>query len=448
MADRFWHEIEGRPWAEVRAIQEAQLRRQVAYLEGSSEFYRTKLRAAGVGVDKIRTTADLARVPFTLKTELRDSLAQCPPLGFHLAAPMSRVIQIQASSGTTGSPSYIGLTQHDIRVWCEMGARTFYANGFRPGDVCLHAFSMSKGFVGGLPVVEILQYMGVCDIPVGADAGVERLLRVCADQRPQVITGTPYFMIYMAEQAPAVLGCQAKDLGVRSISVGGEPGGGIPAVRASMEGLWAADVREMLGGTDLGCTYFGECEDKSGMHACAQEFILVEIIDPESGEQLPAESGVKGELVYTAIDREASPLLRFRTGDHVEVLGTSCRCGRTSPKIRCFGRTDDMLIVRGVNVFPSAIKDVVARLEPRTTGAIKVVADFPGHTTQRPLRVKVEHGPGVAAAELPALKAELEGRLREALAFRPVVELVPPDTFEKPGVQKVSLIERVTTAAP
>src|SRR6266545_4427730 len=395
MAERFWHEIEGRPWAEVQAIQEARLRRQVAYLEGSSEFYRTKLRAAGVGFDKIRTTADLARVPFTLKTELRDSLAQCPPLGFHLAAPMSRVIQIQASSGTTGNPSYVGLTHHDIRVWCEMGARTFYANGFRPGDVCLHAFSMSKGFVGGLPIVEILQYMGVCDIPVGADAGV-----------------------------------------------------GIPAVRASTEGLWGADVREMLGGTDLGCTYWGECEDKSGMHACAQEFILFEIIDPETGEPLSVETGVKGELVYTAIDREASPLLRFRTGDHVEVLGTSCRCGRTSPKIRCFGRTDDMLIVRGVNVFPSAVKDVVARLEPRTTGAIKVVVDFPGHTTQQPLRVKVEHGSGVATAELPALKAELERRLREALAFRPVVELVPPDTFEKPGVQKVSLIERITTAAP
>ncbi len=448
MAERFWHEIEGRPWAEVQAIQEARLRRQVAYLEGSSEFYRTKLRAAGVGFDKIRTTADLARVPFTLKTELRDSLAQCPPLGFHLAAPMSRVIQIQASSGTTGNPSYVGLTHHDIRVWCEMGARTFYANGFRPGDVCLHAFSMSKGFVGGLPIVEILQYMGVCDIPVGADAGVERLLRVCADQRPQVITGTPYFTIYMAEQAHTVLGREAKSLGVRSISVGGEPGGGIPAVRASTEGLWGADVREMLGGTDLGCTYWGECEDKSGMHACAQEFILFEIIDPETGEPLSVETGVKGELVYTAIDREASPLLRFRTGDHVEVLGTSCRCGRTSPKIRCFGRTDDMLIVRGVNVFPSAVKDVVARLEPRTTGAIKVVVDFPGHTTQQPLRVKVEHGSGVATAELPALKAELERRLREALAFRPVVELVPPDTFEKPGVQKVSLIERITTAAP
>ena len=442
MTGRFWNQIEGLPWPEVVAIQDAKLQRQLAYLEGASEFYREKLRAAGVAFDAVKTAADLVRVPFTLKTELRESLAACPPLGRHLAAPLAKVIQIQASSGTTGSPSYVGLTHHDIRVWCEMGARVFYANGVRPGDVCLHAFSMSKGFVGGLPVVQILQYMGVCDIPVGADAGVERLLRVLADQRPQAVTGTPYFVIHLAERAPEVLGVEARTLGVRAISVGGEPGGGIPAVRARAETLWSADVREMLGGTDFGCTYFAECEDKSGMHACAQEFLLFEIIDPETARPLPVETGVKGELVYTAIDREASPLLRFRTGDHVEVLGTSCRCGRTAPKIRCFGRTDDMLIVRGVNVFPSAIKDVVARLEPRTTGAIKVVVDFPGHATQQPLKVKVEHGPGVKPSELPALEAELERRLREALAFKAEVELVEPDTFEKPGVQKVSLIER------
>ena len=443
MTGRFWHEIEGRPWPEVQAIQETRLRHQLAYLEGNSEFYRAKLKAAGVAFDQIRTTADLVRIPFTLKTELRDSLAECPPLGLHLAAPMSRVIQMQATSGTTGSPCYVGLTQHDIRVWSEMGARCLYAMGVRPGDVCLHGHSMSKGFVGGVPMFQMFQHLGACDIPIGADAGVERLLRVLADQRPQVVAGTPYFIIYLAERAPEVLKQEAKAFGVRNVAVGGEPGGGIPAVRARAEALWGADVREMCGGTDLGCSYWGECEDKSGMHFCGQEFILFEVIDPERGHPLPVETGVKGELVYTALDREASPVLRFRSGDHVEVLGTTCRCGRTAPKIRCFGRTDDMLIVRGVNVFPSAIKDVMAGFEPRTTGAIKVVADFPGHTTQRPVRVKVEHGRGMAGAELPALKAELERKLHDVLAFRAIVELVPPDTFEKPGVQKVSLIERI-----
>lgn len=126
------------------------------------------------------------------------------------------MVQVQASSGTTGSPSYVGLTASDITVWNELGARALYANGFRPGDWMLHALGMSKGFVGGLPVVQIAQYMGVVDIPVGAEAGADRLLRVLAGQRPNILIGTPYFLAYLAEQVPEVLGVEASTLGVRS----------------------------------------------------------------------------------------------------------------------------------------------------------------------------------------------------------------------------------------
>lgn len=439
----FWHEIEGTERRQVVRVQERKLQTQLEYLWACSPFYQRKLSRAGIGPGQVRTLSDLQEIPFTLKQELRDSIKESPPLGLHLAAPRSQVIQVQASSGTTGTPSYVGVTRRDLWVWSEMGARVFYANGFRPGDFCLHAFSMSKGFVGGVPVLQILQYMGVCDLPIGVDAGTERLLRVLADQRPEAIGATPYFAIYLGEQAQQVLGIPARELSVRKISVGGEPGGGIASVRAKMEEIWGADVREMMGGTDLGCTYWAECEDKSGMHFCAQEFIIPEIIDPESGQALEPREGVTGELVYTAIDREASPLLRFRTGDHVVVTGTGCRCGRTGYKIRCFGRTDDMLIVKGINVFPSAIKDVVTSFEPRTTGLMKIIADFPGHTTQKPLRIKIEHGPGVAPGEVPHLSDELCHKLQSLLVFRPEIEMVPPDTLDKPGVQKVALIERV-----
>jgi phenylacetate-CoA ligase len=447
MAEKaFWHDIEGAPWREVVRVQEEKLQRQMDYLWARSPFYQRKLSQAGIKPNQVRTLQELQQVPLTVKQELRESIRECPPLGLHLAAPRREVIQVQASSGTTGSPSYVGITRHDLEVWCEMGARVFYANGFRPGDFCLHAFSMSRGFVGGVPILQILQYMGVCDLPIGVDAGTERLLRVLADQRPEALGATPYYAIYLGEQAEALLGVKARDLSVRKISVGGEPGGGIPAVRAKMEELWNADVREMMGGTDLGCTYWAECEDKSGMHFCAQEFIIPEIIDPQSQQVLEPKEGTKGELVYTAIDRQASPLLRFRTGDHVVVTGTDCRCGRTGYKIRCFGRTDDMLIVKGVNVFPSAIKDVVTSFEPRTTGLMKVIVDFPGHTTQHPLKLKVEYGPGVALQEVPQLREELSKKLQSLLAFRPEIEMVPPDSLEKPGVQKVSLIERVVGA--
>lgn len=438
---RFWNAVEGLDAAAAARLQDERLREQLDYLWERSAFYRDKLTAAGLGPGDVRAVADLARVPMTTKQELRDSLAAAPPLGRHLAAPLADVLQVQASSGTTGSPSYVGLTRADIALWSELGARALYANGVRPGDRALHAFGMSKGFVGGVPVLQILQHLGACDIPVGADAGPERLLRVQADQRTEVILGTPYFVAYLAEQAQEVVGRPASELGVRLVVVGGEPGGGIPAVREQIAGLWGATVRETLGGTDLGCTYWGECDEADGMHFLSPDLMVAELIDPDSGAVLAPEAGTTGELVYTALGRAASPVLRFRTGDHVVVTGTSCPCGRTGFKIRCVGRTDDMLIVRGINVFPSAIKDIVMGFAPRTTGEMRIRADFTGHTTQRPLPLVVERAAG--AGDERELCEQIEARLRGALQFKARVELVPEGALGRPGVQKVALIERV-----
>jgi phenylacetate-coenzyme A ligase PaaK-like adenylate-forming protein len=262
-----WSEVESLSARDARRLQDERLREQLAYLAARSEFYRAKFAGHGVDPGAVRSVDDLAGLPFTDKQELRDSLAAFPPLGSHLAAAADEIVQIQASSGTTGSPSYVGLTAPDVRTWCELGARALYANGFRPGDRLLHAFGMSKGFVGGLP-----------------------------------------------------------------------------AVRENLESPWGATSREMLGGTDVACTYWGEC----GMHFLSPDLMVAELIDPETGERVEPAEGAQGELVYTALRRQASPLLRFRTRDHVVVTGTSCSCGRTGYKVRCVGRTDDMLIVRGI----------------------------------------------------------------------------------------------------
>ncbi|MGW4828933.1 phenylacetate--CoA ligase family protein [Amycolatopsis japonica] len=434
-SSRHWSAVETLSLATAREVQNERLREQVAYLAARSEFYQAKI---GDDLTKIRTVEDLAGLPFTEKQELRDSLAAAPPLGRHVAA--DDVVQVQASSGTTGSPSYVGLTAKDITTWCELGARALYANGFRPGDRLLHAFGMSKGFVGGLPIVQILQYMGIVDIPVGAEAGAERLLRVQADQRPDALIGTPYFLAHLAEQAPGILGRQAKDLGVRAISVGGEPGGGLPAVRDKLESLWGATSREMLGGTDIACTYWGECEAADGMHFLSPDLMIAELVDPVTGEQVAPVEGASGELVYTALRREASPLLRFRTRDHVVVTGTDCSCGRTGYRIRCVGRTDDMLIVRGINVFPSAIRQLVAELTP---GEMRIRPDFEGHSTQRPLPVVVEDT-GVADDRRATLKTTIEHRVRSALNVKTVVAFVPEGTLKRPDHVKVDLVERVT----
>ncbi|MFY9487409.1 MAG: hypothetical protein WAP35_01765 [Solirubrobacterales bacterium] len=439
---RYWSDAEALPPAQSRATQDEALREQVEYLWARSEFYREKLAAAGLAAGDIAGVDDLARVPFTEKHELRDSLQASPPLGRHLAAPPQDVIQIQASSGTTGSPSYVGLTQNDIDVWCELGARTFYASGARPGDRALHAFGMSKGFVGGLPIVQILQSMGICDLPIGAESGVERLLRVQADQRANLICGTPFFLGYLGDCSSDVVGRAADELGVTRLIVGGEPGGGVPAVRQRLEDTWGAPVREMLGGTDLGCTYWGECDAADGMHFLSPDLMVAELIDHESGDRIEPTEGVTGELVYTALRRQASPLLRFRTRDHVVVTGTSCACGRSGYKIRCVGRTDDMLIVRGINVFPSAVKDLVMGLRPRATGEMRIRPDFEGHATQKPLPVAIEHSRELDEPGRRQLAVDAEAQMRGALNIKAVVTLVAEGTLERPGLQKVALIER------
>jgi phenylacetate-CoA ligase len=284
--------------------------------------------------------------------------------------------------------------------------------------------------------------MGAIDIPIGADGGIDRLLRAALDLKPRCIVGAPNFVLHLAAQTRDTLGVDARALGVKRLIVGGEPGGGIPSLRAALEDAWGAKCCELLGGTDMGVIDWSECDEQAGMHMQCKDYIIVELLDPATERVIEFETGATGELVYTAIGRQATPLTRFRSGDHVEVLGTSCGCGRTGPKIRCVGRTDDMLIVRGVNVFPSAIQSIVAEMQPRTNGVMRIYADFEGHTTQRNLKVYVERGPATAPEAVPVLKQEVETRLRNGLAFKADAIVVPPDSFEKPGVQKVALTVR------
>ncbi len=425
----------------MRAYQEAALRRQMAYLARNSDFYRRRFAEAGLKFEDIRTVADLARVPFTTKQELRDSLAKVRPLGEHVAARLEDVVQIQASSGTTGSPSYVGLTEHDAVAWQEMTARALFACGIRPGDLVLHTFSMGKGFVGGIPMFQAVQYLGAIDIPIGADGGADRLLVAARDLRPRCIIGTPNFLLYLAEIARSVTGVDATELGVERLIVGGEPGGGIPAIREALESRWSAKCCELLGGTDLGCTYWAESDSQVGMHMVAPDHILVELINPETDETIDFVEGARGELVYTALAREASPVVRFRSGDQVVVTSTSMADGRPGPTIRCVGRTDDMLIVRGVNLFPSSVQEVVAAL-PETNAVMRIVADFEGHSTQGNLKVLVERAHGRNPADDESLKQQVEARIRNTLAVKADVRVVRADFFAKPGVQKVSLTLR------
>ncbi|MCZ7664570.1 MAG: phenylacetate--CoA ligase family protein [Thermoleophilia bacterium] len=420
-------EIETMTPAELARIQEEKLARQVRYVYERAPFYRKKLSEAGLRPEDVTTLGGLARVPFTTKDELRDSQLADPPLGSHAAVPLADAIRVHSSTGTTGRPSFVGITRHDASVWTDLTARSLHAQGLRPQDIVLHAAGLTM-FVGGLPVKDAIEHIGATFVPIGTGAS-EKAVMALQVLKANVLHCTPSYAIYLAEYVRANYGLAPQELGLERITVGAEPGGGIPAVRQRIQNEWGARLTEGMGNADMAPIIFGECFEQGGMHFNAQEYIIPEIIDPESGERLAIEQGVSGEMVYTAIDRECCPLLRFRTRDRVIVTATECSCGRTSFRIRCVGRTDDMLIVLGVNVFPSAVKDTISSLVPETTGEMQIVLDAPGPKVAPPLRIMAEYGNDVT--DLPALKTKIEGLIKDRLTILSKVELVPPETLPR-----------------
>ena len=420
-------EIETMHADSLRALQEQKLAHQLDYVFARSPFYQDKWKAAGIRREQIRTLADLARVPLTTKEELRESQRAAPPLGRHACAEMADVIRIQASTGTTGRPSLVGVTRQDAEGWTRVTARSFYTQGVRRTDIVMHGASLTL-FAGGLPVKDAIERIGATFVPVGTGAS-EKLVMIARTLRANVLHSTPSYAIYLADHVRREEKMDPRELGIQKIVCGAEPGGGIPAVRAKIQESWGARVTEGLGNADMVPIIFAECANQSGMHYNGQEYVYVEIIDAESERVLPIEEGVSGELVYTSLERECVPLVRFRTRDRVSVLGTSCACGRTGFKLRCVGRTDDMLIVLGVNVFPSAVRDVVSSFRPQTTGEVQILLDEPGPGVKPPLKIVAEFGDGTAPP--PGLQAEIEHKIKAVLTVSSAVQLVPPGTLPR-----------------
>jgi phenylacetate-CoA ligase len=211
--------------------------------------------------------------------------------------------------------------------------------------------------------------------------------------------------------------------------VAGEPGGGEPATRARLEASWGAEVTEAMGIGDICVSLWGECTEKQGMHYSGRDFVHFELIDPETGEPVEMRDGVEGELVYTHLRHRAAPLLRFRSRDHVRIWTSPCACGRTAPRVRCIGRTDEMLIVRGVNVFPAAIREIVNEFSPLVSGIIALRPRAKGFRQDPPLPVAVELGEGVTAD--PALADRIRTRVRESLTVATAIDLVPHGTLRR-----------------
>ena len=411
-------------------------RNQLDYLFQHSAFYREKLTTAGfTSAAAAGGLADMAQLPFTEKNEIRASCTPENPIGTHLCVEPAAIVRIYSTSGTTGTPSYIPLTRQDLDNWLTTSARSYSASGVKAGWRIISTYNAGP-FVAGA-ALGAFDRLGMCHIPVGT-GNAERLMTAIKLLKPEAAALTPSYAAYLIEWA-AERNFDLKGSSISHVLVAGEPGGGEPAFRARIEEGWGAKVTEAMGIGDIGVSLWGECPQQNGMHLGGRGFVHAELIEPETGALVAMKDGARGELVLTHLQHRAAPLLRFRTRDHVEMWTSPCKCGRTAPRVRCIGRTDDMLIVRGVNVFPSAIREVVNEFVPAVSGHILVKPTAAGVKQEPPLPIAVELAQGLSGDE--ALAEAIRSRLRGVLVFTAAIEFLPWGSLQR-SEYKSKLVQR------
>lgn len=409
---------------------------QVEYVYENAPFYREKFDEHGVAPGDIAGIEDISKLPFTKKDELRKSQEEDPPFGSHQAS--DEIVRIHTSSGTTGRPTYIGLTRSDFEAWKEVAQRTQYAGGVRPDDTAISTFNDGP-FVAGTTNMAY-QASDVTFAPVGPGQ-TDRILRMLTDGCGTMLLGTVSYAQYFLERVREE-GLDPAGIGLERIVVGGEPGAGEEYTRKPIEEAFECQMVELMGNGDMCVSIWGECTHQNGMHFNAQGAAFPELVDRESGESIEWEEGAEGELVYTSLNRECMPLIRFRTNDHAVITESDCPCGRGTVCIRCIGRYDDMFIVRGVNVFPQAVRDVVAEIEG-PNGHIRIIDENPeSQKKEAPVPIRVEVAESLVSDA--TLKESIEARIRNRLQFQASVELVPPETFDR-SEYKGELMQTVDT---
>jgi len=416
--------METMPRAKLAEIQLRELQQTVQRVYERVPFYRQRFEQAGVRPDQIRSLDDVRRLPFTRKSDFRDTY----PFGL-FAVPLDQTVRIHASSGTTGKPIVGGYTANDIRVWAEVCARCLAASGARPGDVFQNAYGYGL-FTGGLGMHYGAELMGLVVIPVSG-GNTERQIMLLQDFGPKIIACTPSYALTLAE-ALAARGIRPGELPLRYGVLGAEPW--TEQMRDEIEEKLGIDAINIYGLTEIiGPGVSNECvEEKNGAHIFEDHF-LVEVVDPPTGEPLPY--GTMGELVFTTLTKEALPVIRYRTGDIARLDAQPCRCGRTFVRMsRVLGRTDDMLIIRGINVYPSQVESVLVGL-PELSPHYQLVVTR--ERTLDEIEVKVEVGEGFAKqlggtfSGDEAMVVELAGRCQQKLLG--VLGITAKVTLAAPG---------------
>ncbi len=415
---------------EMRELQGERLRKTVHRVYHNTPFYREKMQQMGVTPDDIKTIDDIVKLPFTTKQDLRDNY----PYGL-FAVPMSEIVRIHASSGTTGLPTVVGYSRKDISIWSEMMTRALTAFGITNEDIVSVSYGYGL-FTGGLGAHYGAENLGATVIPMSA-GNTRKQLQVMRDFNATAITTTPSYALYLADSIEAE-GFKREDMKLRVAALGAEPW--TENMRTEIEERLGIDAYNIYGLSEImgpGVSY--ECKCKNGSHI-TEDHIYPEIISPDTFEQLPY--GEQGELVFTTITKEGMPLLRYRTKDLCSLIAEPCECGRTNVRMtRIVGRSDDMLIIRGVNVFPSQIEEVILNIEELEPHYLIVVDRVNNQDT---FEVQVEVKAAAFSDDMTKMldiKKRTMARMHSMLGLNPAIKLVAPRTIERSMGKAVRVID-------
>ena len=438
-SDMIWSEAETWSRDRIEGHQFEALRRQLAYVQNHSAFYRERFAAAGFDARAFSSFDDLRKLPPTRKADYLASIDAAPPWGTALACAPEDICRVHFSSGTSARPAHNCWTFEDVDRWADLFARYFYGQGLRRHDVYQIMVSYAW-FVGGMAITQGVERLGATGMPAG-NQDTERQIETMFRYGTTALFMTPSFAAYLAEAALA-LGRDLRESKVRLIGLGGEPGGGIAATRARIESLWGVRPYDCYGMIEFQPTAW-EVEGEDGL-VLAEDFLFAEVLHPVTEE--PVDDGEPGILVLTHLDKRAVPLVRWWTGDMVVRTRAAGATGRTHSRLAggIRGRADDMLIVRGVNLFPSAVEDVL-RAMPGVASEYQIVLDkslrdASGFLTAIKLNIEAEAGVGAGVAE--GLADAVGARIREKLQVRAHVTVVAPQTIPR-AVHKATRIIRL-----
>ncbi len=402
---------------EIKELQLERLKKQVKHAYDNVPMYKKRFDELGLKPEDIKELSDISKIPFTVKNDLRDHY----PYGI-LAVPLETLNRIHASSGTTGTPTVVSYTRQDLDTWSDLMARCYSCAGVIPEDIVQNAYGYGL-FTGGLGFHMGAERLGTMIVPT-ATGNTARQIKMMKDMRTTVLCCTPSYAIYLIEELKKE-GIDSKDLNLKIGMHGAEPWS--EEARQHIQKNLNIKAQDLYGMSELyGPGVAVECPEQDGLHIWADEF-LVETIDPDTGEVLPP--GQKGEIVFTMLTREAMPLLRYRTRDLAVINWERCKCGRSHPRImRVKGRSDDMLIVGGVNVFPSQIEDILVGID-ELGEQFQIILE---HTKLDYLYVQVEVKEEFwDKIDLDQLKKKVSDKLQASLTLRARVELLAPGALPR-----------------